>query len=111
MRLKSERPLIWVIMLIAFAAAHGERVRSMVLLGPAGGYASLADREERLRGRLEELKKLGPDGLAEHRSPTVVAKGSPPFALELVKWNHRRIRPQGMRQARIHAPGARYGFV
>jgi pimeloyl-ACP methyl ester carboxylesterase len=83
----------------AYAAAHGERVRSMVLLGPAGGYASLPDREERLRGRLEELERLGPDGLAERRSPTVVAKGSPPFALELAQWNQRRIRPQGMRQA------------
>jgi pimeloyl-ACP methyl ester carboxylesterase len=83
----------------AYAAAHADRVRSMLLLGPAGGYAALADREERLRGRLEELDKLGPDGLAEKRSPTVVAKGSPPFALELVKWNHRRIRPHGMRQA------------
>jgi pimeloyl-ACP methyl ester carboxylesterase len=83
----------------AHAAAHGERVRSMVLLGPAGGYAALADREERLRGRLEELEKLGPDGLAERRSPTVVAQASPSVALELVKWNHLRIRPQGMRQA------------
>ena len=83
----------------AYAAAHGDRVRSMVLLGPAGGYAALSDREERLRGRLEELDKLGPEGLAEKRSPTVVAKASPAFALELVKWNHRHIRPQGMRQA------------
>ena len=83
----------------AYAAAHGDRVRSMLLLGPAGGYASLADREERLRARLEELAELGPEGLAEKRSPTVIAKGSPSFALELVKWNHRRIRPQGMKQA------------
>ena len=83
----------------AYAAAHGDRVRSVILLAPAGGYASLADREERLRGRLEELDKLGPEGLAEKRSPTVVAKNSPPFALELVKWNHYRIRPQGMKQA------------
>lgn len=87
------------LMAAAYGAAHGERVRSMVLLGPAGGYASLPDREERLRGRLEELDRLGPDGLAEKRSPTVVAKGSPAIALELVKWNHRRIRPQGMKQA------------
>lgn len=83
----------------AYAAAHGDRVRSMMLLGPAGGYAALSDREEKLRGRLEELEKLGPEGLAEKRSPTVVAKGSPAFALELVKWNHYRIQPQGMRQA------------
>jgi pimeloyl-ACP methyl ester carboxylesterase len=83
----------------AYGAAHGERVRSMLLLGPAGGYASLPDREEKLRGRLEELDRLGPDGLAEKRSPSVVAKGSSAFALELVKWNHRRLRPRGMRQA------------
>ena len=87
------------LMAAAYAAAHGERVRSMLLLGPAAGYASLADREEKLRGRLEELERLGPVGLAEKRSPMVVAKSSPPIALELVKWNHRRIRPQGMRQA------------
>lgn len=83
----------------AYAAAHADRVRSMMLLGPAGGYGALADREEKLRGRLEDLDKLGAEGLAEKRSPTVVAKNSPAFALELVKWNHYRIRPQGMRQA------------
>ena len=83
----------------AYAAAHGERVRSMVLLGPAGGYAMLADREEKLRARLEELDKLGPEGLAQKRSPTVIAKGSPASALELVQWLQRRIRPEGVRQA------------
>lgn len=83
----------------AYAADHGERVRGMILLGPAAGYRSLQDREERLRARLEELEKLGPEGLAEKRSPSVVAKNSPPLALDLVKWNHRRIRPQGMRRA------------
>src|SRR5260221_2496415 len=57
----------------AYSAAHSERVRSMILLGPAGGYAALADREERLRGRLAELDELGPAGLAERRSPMVVA--------------------------------------
>ena len=83
----------------AYAAAHPERVRSMVLLGPAGGYGALADGEQRLRGRLEELDRIGPEGLAEQRSPTLIAKGSPPFALELVRWSQRRIRPQGFRQA------------
>src|SRR6266850_953460 len=53
----------------AYAAAHPERVRGMVLLGPAGGYGALADKDERLRGRLEELERLGPEGLAEKRSP------------------------------------------
>src|SRR6267378_7119554 len=42
----------------AYAAAHPERVRSMLLLGPAGGYGGLADKDEKLRGRLEELDRL-----------------------------------------------------
>ena len=87
------------LMATAYAAAHPERVRSMVLLGPAGGYGALPDREEKLRGRLQQLEELGPEGLARERSPTLVAKGSPPFALELVRWSQRRIRPQGYRQA------------
>jgi len=87
------------LMAAAYAAAHPERVRSMVLLGPAGGYGGLPDKDQKLRGRLEELDRLGPEGLAEQRSPTLIAKGSPPFALELVRWSQRRIRPQGFRQA------------
>jgi pimeloyl-ACP methyl ester carboxylesterase len=71
----------------------------MVLLGPAAGYGDLADKDHKLRGRLEQLEKLGPEGMARERSPTLVAKGSPPFALELVRWSQRRIRPQGYRQA------------
>src|SRR5207245_3814083 len=90
----------------AYAAAHPERVRSMVLLGPAGGYAGLPDKDQKLRGRLEELDRLGPEGLAEQRSPTLLGKGAPAFALDLVRWRQRRIRPQGFRQA-LHslAPG------
>jgi pimeloyl-ACP methyl ester carboxylesterase len=87
------------LMATAYAAAHPERVRSMVLLGPAAGYGDLADKDHKLRGRLEQLEKLGPEGMARERSPTLVAKGSPPFALELVRWSQRRIRPQGYRQA------------
>jgi pimeloyl-ACP methyl ester carboxylesterase len=85
----------------AYAAAHPERVRSMLLLGPAGGYGALApaEREAKLVARLRQLDELGPEGLAERRSPTLVAKGSPPTALELVRWSQRRVRPQGYRQA------------
>jgi pimeloyl-ACP methyl ester carboxylesterase len=85
----------------AYAAAHPERVRSMILLGPAGGWGdtSPAEREAKLQARLKQLDELGPEGLAESRSPTLVAAGSPPAALELVRWSQRRIRPQGYRQA------------
>src|SRR3954463_6156670 len=83
----------------AYAAAHPERVRSLLLLGPAGGYGDLADREAKLAERLRQLDELGPEGLAEQRSPPLVAKGSPPLALELGRWSQRRVRPQGYRQA------------
>jgi len=83
----------------AYAALHPERVRSMLLLGPAGGYADLPEREAKLAERLRQLDELGPEGLAEQRAPTLVAKSSPPIALELVRWSQRRIQPQGYRQA------------
>jgi len=100
----------------AYAAAHPERVRSMLLLGPAGGYGDSPDREAKLAERLRQLDELGPEGLAEQRSPTLVARGSPPVALELVRWSQRRVLPQGYRQAvhclaqgRLAADARRYG--
>jgi pimeloyl-ACP methyl ester carboxylesterase len=100
----------------AYAAMHPERVRSMLLVGPAGGYGDLADREAKRAERLRQLDELGPEGLAEQRSPSLVAKGSPPLALELVRWSQRRVRPQGYRQAvhclaqgQLAADARRYG--
>lgn len=80
----------------AYAAAHPERVRSMILLDPAAGHAG---DESKQRERLKQFEELGPEGLAEKRSPTLVGKNSPPEAIELMRWTQRRIRPQGYRQA------------
>ncbi|MEA3192265.1 MAG: hypothetical protein QOD26_598 [Betaproteobacteria bacterium] len=80
----------------AYAAAHSERVRSMVLLNPAAGHAG---DESKQRERLKQLEELGPEGLAEKRSPTLVGKSSPAEAIELMRWTQQRIRPQGYRQA------------
>jgi pimeloyl-ACP methyl ester carboxylesterase len=89
------------LMAAAYAAAHPEHASSMILLGPAGGYgnSSASEREEKLQTRLKQLADLRPEGLAEKRSPTLVAASSPPIALELVRWSQRRIRPEGYRQA------------
>jgi len=84
------------LMAAAYAAAHPERVRSMLLLGPAAGHGG---DKKKLEERLKQLDDLGPEGLAEKRSPTLVAASSPPIALELVRWSQRRIRPDGYRQA------------
>ena len=89
------------LMASAYSAARPERVRSMVLLGPAGGYGDwpAAEREAKLAERLAQIDDLGPAGMAETRAPTLVAKGSPAEALEITRWTHRHLRPQGYRQA------------
>ena len=80
----------------AYAAAHPERVRSMILLDPASGNAG---DESKQRERLRQFEELGPGGLAEKRSPTLVGKNAPREAIELMAWTQRRIRPPGYRQA------------
>ena len=82
----------------AYGAAHPERVRSMILLDPAAGHAG---DESKQRERLKQFEELGPEGLAEKRSPLVVGRNSPREAVELMAWTQRRIRPPGYRQA-IH---------
>ena len=84
------------LMAVADAAAHPERVRSMILLSPAAGNAG---DESKQRDRLKQFEELGPEGLAEKRSPTLVGKASPREAVDLMAWTQRRIRPQGYRQA------------
>jgi pimeloyl-ACP methyl ester carboxylesterase len=89
------------LMAAAYAAARPERVRSMILLGPAGGYGGMPaeKRDALLAERIRQIDELGPDGLAEKRGPTLVAAGSPPEALELVRWSTRRLRPPGYKKA------------
>ena len=85
----------------AYARRHADRVRAMMLISPAGGYgnASPVERHEKLASRLKQLDELGPEGMAEKRSPTLLGPGAPAVALELVRWSQRRIRPAGYRQA------------
>ena len=76
------------LMATAYAAAHPERVRSMVLLGPVSGYAGDG---AKMNERLRQFDELGAEGLAEKRAPTLVGKASPPIALELSRWTQRRV--------------------
>jgi pimeloyl-ACP methyl ester carboxylesterase len=84
------------LMASAYAAAHPERVRSLILLGPAGGYGG---DEAKIAERLRQYDEFGADGLAQKRGPTVVAKGSPPIALELSRWTQRRVSRDAYRRA------------
>lgn len=80
----------------AFAKAFPEKVRGMLLISPAGGYAGDLSVVE---PRLKALEELGPEGMAEKRSPSLLGGKHAPEALELARWSQRRIRPQGYKQA------------
>jgi len=84
------------LMAAAHARAHPERVRGIVMISPAGGHGG--DRVK-LAERLKQLDELGPEGMAEKRSPTLLGRKAQPIALELVQWSQRRINPPGYRQA------------
>jgi pimeloyl-ACP methyl ester carboxylesterase len=85
----------------AYVRAHGERVRSMFLISPTGGYGAAEEsvRIEKREGRFKMLEEIGPEGMAEKRSPTLFGKKMTPEALELARWSMRRIHPAGYRQA------------
>ena len=82
--------------LIAASYARSFPLEKMLLISPAGGYAG---DHAKIRDRLKQLDELGPEGLAETRAAGMLSPQPPPLALELVRWNYRRIRPQGYRQA------------
>jgi pimeloyl-ACP methyl ester carboxylesterase len=69
---------------------------ALLLISPAGGYAGDVSKIE---DRLKTLDALGADGLAEKRAAGMLSPNPPPIALELVRWNYRRIRREGYRQA------------
>jgi pimeloyl-ACP methyl ester carboxylesterase len=84
-----------------FAREHRHRVSSLTLASPSSGHARLpADERERLRrGRLEDLQRLGPEGLARARGPRLVSPGASDAARAAVIETMSRIRPDGYAQA------------
>ena len=80
----------------AYARLQPEKVRSILLISPASGYAG----DTRiLHERLKQLDELGAEGMAEKRSPTLLGSKAQAGALEVVQWSQRRIKPAGFRQA------------
>lgn len=69
---------------------------AMGLISPAGGYGGDLGR---IKDRLEQLEELGPEGLAEKRAAAMLSPNASAESLELARWNYRRIRPEGYRQA------------
>jgi pimeloyl-ACP methyl ester carboxylesterase len=81
------------------AAAYARmfpQLPSMMLISPAAGYSG---NHEKIRERLKAFDELGAEGVAEKRAAGLLSPHPPPIALELVRWNFRRIRRDGYRQA------------
>ncbi len=85
----------------AFAAGSGpnlaDKLSGLVLAAPALGFARAAAevRERELAGRLSAMQRLGPEGMAEARSPAVLSAAAAAEALALVQWNMARLTVAG----------------
>lgn len=80
----------------AYMKDHGDKVRGAILISPAGGYGG---DEKVFEQRKQALDELGPEGMAEKRSPTLLGSKGTPEALELIRWSQRRIHRAGYLQA------------
>ena len=92
----------------AFARRCAERVIDLTLLNPARGYGRAApeERDRRLRQRLDDMARLGPEGNAERRAPAQLSTEPSATALALVRWNLARLNPGGYTQAAHMLAGA-----
>lgn len=94
-----------------FACEHPDRVMSLTLAGPSTGHARLSPEErDRLRnGRIDDLAKLGPRGMAQLRGPRLVSPLATEQHRHAVIETMARVRPDGYRQAVALLSGADTG--
>ena len=85
----------------AYAAEVNPDVPVLILGDPANGYGEAASeiREQKLQHRLEMVRDLGPEGMAEMRSGNLLSDTPPSEAVEMVKWNMRKTTLLGYEQA------------
>jgi len=85
----------------AYAAEVNLNLPILILADPANGYGqeTLKVRYENLSARLSLLNEFGVDGMAEKRSANLLSSSAAVEALELVKWNMRKITIRGYEQA------------
>lgn len=85
----------------AYCRMFPHDVRSLTLLNPALGYGDQAEnvRREKLSARLEQMRQLGPEGIAAQRAPQLVSARASDLAVDVLVWNARRLSAQGYSQA------------
>lgn len=89
-------------LMAARAARHRpERVRRVVLLAPANGYGDAApDERERVRHtRLDNLQRLGPQGMARARAAAMLTPDARADWLDAVRETMAQVHPAGYTQA------------
>ena len=84
-----------------FAAEQPERVLSLTLVGIAKGHARLppSERQRLLAQRLDDLNRLGPQGMAAKRGPRLLGPEATVAMRRTVVEIMARIRPAGYAQA------------
>ncbi len=89
--------------LMAAAATRStpQRVRHLVLLAPALGYATAPPevRATRLNDRLRNLETLGPQGMADKRGAAMLSDNATPEQIDFIKMVMAQIEPNGYAQA------------
>ena len=85
----------------AYAAGGAVIGKALILADPANGYggADEAVRAEKMSARLNNMNKLGPEGLAAARSSVLLSATSSDDALAMVRWNMSKLRVDGHAQA------------
>jgi pimeloyl-ACP methyl ester carboxylesterase len=89
--------------LVATRAAlqRPDQVNKLVLLAPAQGYAraSAAERDEKLRFRLDNLRTLGPQGMAQKRGAAMLSPQADPTLVAYVQSVMAQVHSDGYTQA------------
>ena len=89
--------------LIAASAARAApgRIRQLVLLAPAQGYAraSAAERQKKLQDRLDALATLGPLGIAQKRGSAMLSPHASAAQIAFVQGVMAQVKPHGYTQA------------
>ena len=85
----------------AYAAEVNPDVPVLILGDPANGYGEAAPEiyDQKLQHRLDMVRDLGPEGMAETRSGNLLSDTPPEEAVEMVKWNMRKTTVLGYEQA------------
>ena len=89
--------------LMAASAAQQspQRVKRLILLSPAQGYAraQAAERDKKLQDRLDALTRLGPAGLAQARGAAMLSPSASADQIAFVQQAMAQINPTGYAQA------------